>query len=262
MSSIRLERTETSHARLFLSRSERNNALDLDALRELAHATAALCADPPKVLSILAEGGNFGVGGDIESFSKSLEQDRLDDWLQEAIGYYNRAITDLYGLKSAIVVGVQGAAAGGTLGLVWVADHVLVTENMKLNLAYANLGGSPDGGTSWLLPRLVNPLRAFELFTLCPSLNATQALAWGLANHIVPTADLHSSVEQVAQRWLKVPSISLRNFKCLLREAPTRTLEEHTRYELEGFRAAGTQPEFATLVENFMSTNRSRSMSK
>ena len=256
MSSIRLQRTEASHAQLVIARSERHNALDLDALRALGDAATALQADPPKVLSILAEGSHFGVGGDIESFAQSLAQDRLDQWLQDAIAHYNRAITGLYALESAIVVGVQGAVAGGTLGLVWVADHVLVSDDLKLNLAYANLGGSPDGGTSWFLPRLVNPLRAFELFTLCPTLNATQALSWGLANHIVPAAELPGSVDAVAKRWLQVPSTSLRNFKRLLRAAPTQSLGEHVLQELAGFRAAGEQPEFATRVNRFLNANR------
>lgn len=130
------------------------------------------------------------------------------------------------------MVGVQGAAAGGTLGLVWAADHVIVAEDLQINLAYARIGGSPDGGTSFL-PRLVNPLRAFELFTLCPTLDAARALRWGLIlPGGLPAASLGAAVDGVVARWLAVPDVSLRNFKRLLRDAQTQALAPHLAQEL------------------------------
>jgi 2-(1,2-epoxy-1,2-dihydrophenyl)acetyl-CoA isomerase len=115
----------------------------------------------------------------INAFSKAISQDHLENWLRTAIGHFNSAISQLRNLDAAIVVGVQGASAGGALGLIWCANHVILSEDASISMAYAKLGGSPDGGTSWLLPRLVNPLRAFEMFTLMSSLKAKQALDWG-----------------------------------------------------------------------------------
>lgn len=249
---IRLERLSDDHARLTLARPARNNALRLEELKALSEITTSLLNQPPRVLSIVAEGSSFGVGGDIQSFADALEQGVMKDWLSEAIGYFNIAISGLRALDTAIVAGIHGPVAGGTLGLVWVSDHVIAADNLKLNLAYAKLGGSPDGGTSWFLPRLVNPLRSFELFTLTPTLGAEQACSWGLVNKVVPVKILLTAVDEVVNKWLAVPPQSLRNFKSLLRSSGSTTLQSHLHSELEGFLKAGQQPEFSARVKAFV----------
>jgi len=249
---IRLEHPSPEHAHLVLANSARRNALGIPELRALAQVTAELCSKPPKVLSIVAEGPSFGVGGDLRAFEQALANDSIESWLSEAISAFNQAITQLRSLDSVIVVGVQGAAAGGTLGLVWAADHVIVADNLQLNLAYARIGGSPDGGTSWFLPRLVNRLRAFELFTLTPTLDAEQAVRWGLANRSVPALLLSESVEQVARQWLEVPTVTLRNLKQLMRDSQTSSIASHLEQELRCFLSASKQPEFASRVRSFL----------
>lgn len=249
---VRLEHPTPEHARLVLANAARRNALGIPELRALAKATAELCSNPPKVLSIVAEGPAFGVGGDLRVLEQALANDSIESWLSEAISAFNQAITQLRSLDTAIVVGVQGAAAGGTLGLVWAADHVIVADNLQLNLAYARIGGSPDGGTSWFLPRLVNPLRAFELFTLTPTLDAEQAVRWGLANRSVPALVLSESVEQVACQWLDVPTVTLRNLKQLMRDSQTSSMASHLEQELRCFLSASKQPELATRVRNLL----------
>ena len=249
---IRLERPSADHARLVLARPERRNALRIEELQALAQAAASLLQDPPRVLSIVGEGTSFGVGGDIQSFGDALDEGAMEAWLREAIGHFNAAIEGLRALDAAIVVGIQGPVAGGTLGLVWSADHVIAADNLSLNLAYARLGGSPDGGTSWFLPRLVNPLRAFELFTLTPTLDAQQACSWGLVNRVVPASELPAAVDAVVARWLAVPPQSLRNFKRLLKASAGNPLQTHLLEEIEGFVQAGEQPEFVDKVRAFL----------
>jgi 2-(1,2-epoxy-1,2-dihydrophenyl)acetyl-CoA isomerase len=248
---VQVDWPSDGHARLKIMRQARHNALGLDELAGLASAANYLHEFPPKVLSIVAEGPNFGVGGDINAFAQALSENQMEDWLRTAIGYYNIAISQLRALDAAVVVGIQGASAGGTLGLVWCADHVIFTEDASINMAYAKLGGSPDGGTSWLLSKLVNPLRSFEMFTLISSLNAEKALDWGLANQIVPTAEIIKSVDAVAMQWLNLPTQSLINIKRLLRKAQTQDLHAHLAQELEGFVNASKQPEFSQRIMKF-----------
>lgn len=240
------------HARLRLTRAAQHNALGLDELAGLADAAEHLSQNRPKVLSILADGPNFSVGGDITAFARAISESHIAEWLCTAIGNYNHAISQLRALDAAVVVGVQGVAAGGTLGLIWCADHVIFADDASISMAYAKLGGSPDGGTSWLLPRLVNPLRAFELFTLKSSLNAAQALDWGLANQLVPIAQLEPCVNSVAEQWLSLPSVSLLNIKQLMRSAFTQDMHSQLMQELEGFVRASQQPEFVQRVQKFI----------
>ncbi len=250
--SIRLEYPGNDHARLVLARPERKNAMGMAELRALADAAHSLQQHPPRVVSIVAQGTSFGVGGDIQAFGQALADGTMGPWLQEAIGHFNAAISGLRALDSAIVVGIQGAVAGGTLGLVWAADHVIAADNLALNLAYARLGGSPDGGTSWFLPRLLNPLRAFELFTLTPTLDANKALDWGLVNQVVPAEKLTAAVDAVVAAWLAVPPQSLKNFKRLLRASAINPLGDHLQQEMDAFVLAGENPAFAQKVAAFL----------
>lgn len=249
---VRVDWPTPEHACLRLTRAAHHNAMGLDELAGLADAASHISQAQPRVVSIMAEGPNFGVGGDITAFAQAMSDHHIEEWLTTAIGHFNSAISQLRALDAAVVVGVQGATAGGTLGLIWCADHVVLADNVAISMAYAKLGGSPDGGTSWLLPRLVNPLRAFEMFTLTPSLKAKQALDWGLANQVVPVAELASRVDSVTTQWLNLPPTSLRNIKQLLREAPGQDLHQHLTQELQGFVRASQQPEFAQRVQQFL----------
>ena len=250
--SIRLEYPNEEHVRLILARPERKNAMGIAELKALAEVARRLEQRSPRVLSILAEGSSFGVGGDIQAFGHALSDGKMGSWLREAIGHFNVAISGLRSLDTAIVVGIQGAVAGGSLGLVWAADHVIAADNLALNLAYAKLGGSPDGGTSWFLQRLLNPLRAFELFTLTPTLSASKALDWGLVNQVVSPESLNATVDAIANAWLAVPPQSLRNFKRLLRASSGNTLSEQLQQEMEAFVLAGDHPIFAEKVAAFL----------
>lgn len=254
---VRVDWTTPDHACLRLTRASHHNALGLDELAGLADAANHLSQARPRVLSIMADGPNFGVGGDISAFAQAMSDNQIEQWLRTAITHYNRAISELRALDAAVVVGVQGATAGGTLGLIWCADHVILADDVAISMAYAKLGGSPDGGTSWLLPRLVNPLRAFEMFTLRSSVKAAQALDWGLANQVVPTAELASRVASVTTQWLNLPSTSLRNIKKMLRAAPTQDMHKHLAQELEGFVLASQHPDFTQRVQKFLKTNSS-----
>jgi 2-(1,2-epoxy-1,2-dihydrophenyl)acetyl-CoA isomerase len=250
-STVRVDWPTQEHACLKLTRPSKHNALGLDELAGLSDAGKYLNKKQPKVLSILADSPNFSVGGDINEFAQAISEDNIEKWLRTAIGHFNSAISHLRKLDAAIVVGVQGASAGGALGLIWCADHVILSDDASISMAYAKIGGSPDGGTSWLLPRMVNPLRAFEMFTLMSSLNAKQALDWGLANQLVSTTDIDQSVEQVAKQWLSLPGQSLKNIKQLLRSAQSQDLEKHLLQELDGFINASKQPEFKQRVMKF-----------
>ena len=139
------------------------------------------------------------------------------------------------------------------MGLVWAADHVIAAEDLRINMAYARLGGSPDGATSWFLPRLVNPLRAFELFSLSRTLDAQLALEWGLVNKVVTTKDLSNSVGEISKKLSEVPLTTLKNFKRLIRNSMNNDLASHLNQELLGFKAASKQPEFIERVKLFLS---------
>lgn len=249
---VRLEWPDDGYARIVLARPDKKNALRHEELRGLARVTEILAKRAPRVVSILGEGTSFGVGGDIYEFADALDRGQMERWLRDAGNHLNAAITRLRALDAAVIVGIQGPVAGGTLGLVWNADHVIAADNLQMNLAYARLGASPDAGTSWFLPRLVNPLRAFEMFALAPTLNAEQALNWGLVNRVVPTLDVAMVVNKVVQQLLTIPPQSLKNIKRLLHRSLNASLESQLYEEIEAFVLSVEQPEFAEKVTRFL----------
>ncbi len=250
--SIRIEWPQPEHARLVLDRPARHNALGLEELLGVMRATETLKDRRPRVVSLVGLGASFSVGGDIQAFSQALSRGEMAAWLREAGRALNTAIARLNELDAAIVVGVQGAAAGGALGLMWAGDMIVAADDLKLNLAYARLGGSPDGATTWFLPRLLAHPQAFELLALCRTLDARQAQDLQLVNRVVPANQLRQQVDDLAQELLRVPPESLRNIKRLLRKSPSASIETQMHDEIESFVRAAAHPAFGERVSAFL----------
>jgi 2-(1,2-epoxy-1,2-dihydrophenyl)acetyl-CoA isomerase len=89
-------------------------------------------------------------------------------------------------MPKPVVVGVNGMAAGGGVPMTLVGDIVLVDETARYRLAYTAAGLSPDGGSTWLLPRLIGLRRTQELIFENRELSAIEAVEWGLATRTVP----------------------------------------------------------------------------
>lgn len=252
MPTVRVEWPKDGHARIVLARPEKHNALGHEELFAIAKASQDVADRPCRVVSIIAEGPSFSVGGDVESFAENLDND-IRKWLRHGGLAVNSAIARLKGLDAAVVVGAQGFVAGGAPGYMAAGDFIIAADDLKINLAYTRIGASPDAGTSWSLPRLVGPLRAFEMLALSETINAEKALEWGLVNRVVPVAELHSSVDAMVDRLLEVPPVTLKNIKRLVATSLETSLETQLYREIEGFSTAVGDKEFAMRVRKFVS---------
>ena len=216
-------------ARLRLVRPEARNAIDpamVTALREAAQA----CADPAvRVVLISAAGPAFTVGGDLRHFGPRA--DEFADTLGEMIPHYHVALARLASLDVPVVCAVQGAIAGGGLGLAWVADLVLAAEDAVFATGFIQLGLSGDGGSSWFLPRLVGLRRAQEMLMGGRVLSAAEALDWGLVTRVVPRAELDAEADAAAARLAAGPTVALAHMRHLLRASWGATLEQQLASE-------------------------------
>jgi 2-(1,2-epoxy-1,2-dihydrophenyl)acetyl-CoA isomerase len=203
-------------AYLRLTRPEEHNGLTPEVVTGLVDAVG-LCDGHPEVRAVLisAEGRNFSVGGDLNHFAKNAH--RLADELQAMIGPYHAALNGLAALPVPVVCAVQGVVAGGALGLLWTADVVLAADDLQLTTAFARLGLSGDGGSSWALPHLVGIRRATQLLFNSDVLGADQALEWGLVDRVVPREALQPEAEAEAQRLAAGPTVAYAHIKRLLR---------------------------------------------
>jgi len=183
---------------LTLNRPERHNSLVPELLEELLAHLAQLEADPGiRAVILQANGRSFSTGGDLTGFAAHL--DALEAYARQIVGLLNQAILALLQLPAPVIAAVHGIVTGGSLGLVLACDLVLVTPEVTFTPYYSVVGFSPDGGWTAMLPTIIGPKRAAAVLMQNQGISADQALAWGLANQIVPGDSIQAEALRVAQ---------------------------------------------------------------
>jgi 2-(1,2-epoxy-1,2-dihydrophenyl)acetyl-CoA isomerase len=217
-STLRL-RVAEGVATVTLDRPEHGNAIDEDMARDLEELATRLAEDPSvRVVVLGGNGPMFTAGGDIELFSTTPAAE-LPATLRRMIDDYHLALERLTELDAPIVAAVQGAAAGGGLGLVCAADVVVAAEGAVFALGYARLGLTADGGASWFLPRLVGMRRAQEMFLLNRRLTAAEALEWGIVSRVVPASEVDAEAQRIATEIAAGPTAAFGGMRRLLRQS-------------------------------------------
>jgi len=223
-------------AHLTLNRPEAANGINLELARDLMAATLAIGADPAARVVLLSGAGKmFCAGGDVKGFA---DRDDLPTYLRETLGPLHTALTNLVRGDAPVVAAVQGSAAGAGMGFVGASDLVVAAESAKFVMAYTGVGLTPDGSTSWFLPRLVGLRRALELTFTNRVLSAAEALDWGLITQVVPDDELHDQAAALAAKVAKGPPRALAAAKRLLHTSLEETLESHLAREAEAISAA------------------------
>ena len=217
-------------ARITLNRPELGNALDGEMGRELMHA-AIRCSEDRAVRAVLLTGAGrmFCVGGDLKSFAAQGE--RLAAHLKELAGMLHMAISRFVRMDAPLVVAVNGAAGGGGMSFVLAADLVLAAESAKFTMAYTKAGLSPDGGSTYFLPRMVGVRRALELALTNRVLTAREAEQWGLVTRVVADGALGADAEALAVQLAAGATRAYGAAKRLLHHSLSESLE--TQMELE-----------------------------
>lgn len=194
--------TRGAVALITLHRPETNTINIPMAMDLLAAAMACARNAAVRAVVLTGAGDNFCFGGDLRAISA---HDSLDDYVRELTTYLHAAISHFVRMDAPVIAAVNGTAAGAGVGLVAMADLALCGQSSKFNLAYTSVGLTPDGGTSFLLPRTVGLKRAMELLLLNRTLNAQEALSWGLVNEVVDDAGLLERAVTVAEQLTRGP---------------------------------------------------------
>lgn len=217
-------------AHLVLNRPDRANVINAETSRELL-AAAIECDENPDIRAVLirANGPMFCGGGDLKTFVK--HGDDLPAYLKETTTYLHGAVSRLTRQSAPVVCAVHGFAAGGGFSLAISGDLVLASQSAKFTMAYTKAGLTPDGSSTYFLPRLVGLRRALDLALTNRVLSAGEAVEWGLASRVVSDDDLVSEAEELAGSLAQGATCAIGTAKRLLHGGFGESLE--TQMEME-----------------------------
>jgi 2-(1,2-epoxy-1,2-dihydrophenyl)acetyl-CoA isomerase len=210
------------------------NAMDADMMIQFRAAAELMQHDDTvRAVVLRGEGPAFIAGGDLAVFREHLAE------LPEIVVRWGRelhfAILALRRMAKPVLASVHGAAAGAGLSVLCATDLAVAAEGTRFTLAYANIGASPDGGSTHFLPRLVGYKKAMELTLLPDMFDAKEALRLGLVNWVVPDDELAAQTARIARRLAEGPTRAYGEAKRLMNQSFERGIEAQMEEELAAF---------------------------
>lgn len=248
-------------ATILLDRPQVLNALNPEMASGLEAATAALGADASvRCVLVKGAGDHFMAGGDVRHFHELLEKSPGDAEknIGGEIAAVHAAIVNIRAMPKPVVASIRGAAAGFGMSLVAACDLAISADDAVFSLAYCRIGASPDGGSTWTLPRMVGMKRAMELALLGDRITPQQASEFGLINWVVPNYELDARTDELVARLAAGPADTLARTKALLNRSPASDLDAQLSAEKDAFLSGVTGPEFSEGVAAFVQKRAAR----
>ncbi|RPE40936.1 enoyl-CoA hydratase [Streptomyces sp. Ag109_O5-1] len=244
-------------ATITLNRPEAMNALNIAtkvALREAAQEAAADTA--VRAILLTAAGDRaFCVGQDLKEHITLLASDRetgAGQTMTTVREHYNPIVQALVSARKPVVAGVNGVAAGAGFGFALAADYRVVADTAAFNTSFAGVALTADSGVSWTLPRVVGPGRAADLLLFPRSISAQDAYEWGIANKVVPAAELRTEAEKVARTLAAGPTVAYAALKEAVAYGLSHSLDETLEKEDELQARAGASEDHGIAVQAFV----------
>ncbi|MGA0607041.1 enoyl-CoA hydratase/isomerase [Phenylobacterium sp. VNQ135] len=182
------------------------NAAGMELMADLVNAFQAMVDDEAvRAIVITGEGRGFCSGANL-SGGPNRVADSGKGPNQALLKTYNPFVTQVRRSPKPVVAAVNGVAAGVGVSLALACDLAVAGESAYFLLAFRRIGLVPDGGATWLLPRLVGKARAMELMLLGEKLPAKTAAEWGLINRCVPDVEVMDAAMTYAKALADGPA--------------------------------------------------------
>lgn len=236
-------------ATLSMARSEKLNALTPDMADEMRHALAN--TETARVVVIRGEGRSFCSGADLSAILMGGEPG--EGAYRALIEHYNQLILDIAEHPLPIIAEVRGAAAGIGCSLALACDFCIAADSGYFLQAFVNIGLVPDGGASWLLPRLVGRARAAEMLMLGEKVHGRKAVDWGLIHRCVEDHMLENETRALARRLATGPTGALGRMKANLFGSLDHSLVSALDNEAEAQRDAARSEDAREGIAAFLS---------
>lgn len=228
---VQLER-KGAVAFITLNRPDAGNAFNVPLARALLAAVKGVEGDAAvRCVVVRANGRMFCAGGDVKAFHAA--GDMLPVLLREILSYLHPAIAGLAMMEKPVITAIQGPAAGAGIGLAAVGDIALAEAKAHFTMAYSRIGLTPDGGATWLLPRLIGLRRTQELTLTNRRFSAQDAATMGLITRVVASGSLAHEVLALADELADGATGALGKSKRLLLTGASTGLEMQLDAECE-----------------------------
>jgi 2-(1,2-epoxy-1,2-dihydrophenyl)acetyl-CoA isomerase len=238
-----------------LDRPEARNALSPDMVAELGRVLQSCRSLDVRAVLITGAGGAFCSGVDVKDFVAQLEEagpEALSQHLRELAGTLHReVIQTIRQLEKPVVAGINGVAAGAGFSLALACDLRLAASNARFLMAYANLGCTADGGSTYMLPRLVGLSKAMEIYTASQPISADYAHELGLVNQVFPSEGFERHALETTTRLSQGPTLAYGRVKALFDQAWTVSLEAQLDAETEAISNIGLTRDFQEGIKAF-----------
>ena len=219
-------RIEAGVATVTLNRPEKLNAFGGTMRQDLLAALESLESDPACRVGVITGAGRaFCAGGDVE-FMAGLQKTRDAETFRGLLEAGAAIVLKLSQMNKPVIASVNGVAAGAGCNLALACDYRIASDQAKLGETFVRIGIHPDWGGTWLLPRLVGRSRALELMMTGRMVDATEALAIGMVDRVVPAAELATETARLATAIAAAPPIAVAGIK--------RALDRCERNDLAG----------------------------
>jgi 2-(1,2-epoxy-1,2-dihydrophenyl)acetyl-CoA isomerase len=240
-----------SVAVLTLNHPEALNAASVSMVHGMARALSFI--EKPdsgfRAIVITGEGRGFCSGANLaEAANGRSGEQTAGDALETA---YHPMLRKLRDCRLPIVTAVNGAAAGIGMSIALMGDLIVAAKSAYFLQAFVRIGLVPDGGSTWMLPRLIGLARARELSLLAEKLPADKALEWGLINRVFDDGQMMEEAMKLAQRLADGPA-SIQFIRRLFWDSPHNTFEQQIDLERQSQQRAGRTEDFMEGVGAFL----------
>lgn len=250
--SIKLDYINTV-ARITLNRPERLNSMAPDMADDIRAALDWIPVLGARALLITGEGRGFCSGADLSGDRSSGSAVGGGANSRKALrNHYNPMLLALASIDIPVVTAVNGPAAGVGCSFALSGDFTVAGKSAYFLQAFVNIGLVPDGGSSWILPRLIGLPRATQMMMLGEKISADQAEQWGLIYKSVDDAALVDEAQALAERLAKGPTVALGTMRKILRDGLSQNYSQTLDAEAQGQFVAGNSADAMEGIMAFM----------
>ena len=214
--------------RITLNRPDAANGMNHTMTRELADAAKRCDTDATKVVVLTGSGRFFCAGGDLKSFANAPNRGQHIKGVADDL---HRAISTFARMDAVLITTVNGTAAGAGFSIAVTGDIVLAAESATFTMTYTRVGLSPDGSSSYFLPRLIGITKTKELMLTNRTLSAQEASQWGLVTEVLPDDQLAARADELADQMASTASGSNGAIKALMLSTFSSGLEVQMEFE-------------------------------